>query len=60
MTPTVDPVEDDHYDVAFRLRQLPVVRPYYRTLSEFERQVLDSRQADLEREQRMDYDPYAA
>lgn len=37
----------------------PPVRPYYRSLSEFERQVLDSRQADIEREQRMDYDPYA-
>lgn len=37
----------------------PIVRPFYRTLSEFERQVLDSRQADMTRDARMDYDPYA-
>ena len=36
----------------------PLVRPYYATLSEFERQVLDSRQADNMRDARMDYDPY--
>lgn len=37
----------------------PLTRPYYRSLAEFERHVLDSRQADIERDQRMDYDPYA-
>ena len=37
----------------------PLTRPFYATLSEFERQVLDSRQGDLMREQRMEYDPYA-
>lgn len=37
----------------------PLTRPYYATLTEFERQVLDSRQADLSRELVLDYDPYA-
>lgn len=55
MTPTDEP----GIDPAFRLRGLPETRPYYRTLTEFERQVLDSRQGDIERDLRMDYDPYA-
>lgn len=58
MTPTHD-AEDDRPLLGKPNPNAPLVRPYYRSLSEFERQVLDSRQADLERDQRMDYDPFA-
>ena len=37
----------------------PITRPFYASLSQFEREVLDSRTAELLRDQRMDYDPFA-
>lgn len=46
-------------DVRTRMLRLPLPRPFYQSLNEFERHVLDSRQADMTRDQRMDYDPYA-
>lgn len=40
-------------------QRLPLTRPFYANLSEFERQVLDSRQADSTRDLVMEWDPYA-
>ena len=56
MTPT--PIDADPPVLGRPNPNAPLVRPYYATLSEFESQVLDSRQADNMRDARMDYDPY--
>ena len=56
MTPTDEPIEAPRLGTPNPFA--PIVRPYYATLTEFERQVLDSRQAERSRELALDYDPF--
>lgn len=58
MTPSHTDSEPDRPLLGKPDPNAPLARPYYRSMSEFERQVLDSRQADIERNERMDYDPF--